>query len=197
MIAGDAMYAAQYLAALLGHDDQLGSAASQRLNHRALFLVRRLEHGVERHDDRRVGAIEQLEQQGAGRAAEDAIFVLDQDHVRPAVVDALGGKMVIGDLFLRDRADDLRSVRVGRSAIGHRVKVDRDFREGGRQSGADVVGEGGDTAKARWAVADQGNAVDLNSSGRQSHHRSLMRPIAPALPCNNSADFLVGHTCNA
>ena len=105
-------------------------------------------------DDRHGEGVEQDQQMLAGRAAEDAVLMLDADGLRARTVDAPRGLDIVAGLVLVQLIGDSGGVVVSRTLIGHGVDVASQGRVGGGKSVVDVAGEGGDAAAARREVAN-------------------------------------------
>jgi hypothetical protein len=167
--ARDAMDAHQYLAPLLCHHDQRRGPARKAFDDRALIGIGLLEHGMERHDHGRLHPIEQFQQMRAGRAAENAIFVLHEHEIGTAFVDALGGDPIVGDILLRDLTGHLGPVIVNAIRVVHRIMIDGDVRVDMLDRIANIAGEGGDATEARRAIADESYASNGAATGRFFH----------------------------
>ena len=112
--------AAQQLAALFGHHDDLRRRLDDALQHRALRRRRLGQHGVERRHHRHGEARQQRQDVGAGFAAENSEFVLQADDVEPAAVQEIRGARVLFEFAVLDLQSDRRRIVIGLAMIGHR-----------------------------------------------------------------------------
>ena len=119
------------------------------------------EHGVQRRDDRHPQVAQQPHDVAAGRAAEDAVLVLQADDVGVGEVEEIGRPQVGVDLLLLDLEPDLRRVVVPlRNVVDrHHEAIGPGILGGDRR--AQVVGERRDPALPRQVIADECNLLDL------------------------------------
>lgn len=106
-------------------------------------------------DERRVERRDQIENQRARLAAEDAELMLETDEVERLAIDEIGGGAIVGGVVLPDRpADGFRKYMVA-ARLDHRdngrirnlaERSDRQF---------EVGREGGYAAAAREGIADE------------------------------------------
>ena len=145
----------------LGHDDQPGRQVGDLSQHPAMLAGRIGEHRVQRGDDRHPQVAQQPDDVAAGRAAEDAVFVLEADDIGVGEIEEIGRPQVGVDLLLLDFEPHLRRVVVSRRDV-----VDRHheaIRPGilGRDRRAKVVRECRDPALPRQIVADECDFLNL------------------------------------
>ena len=178
------------LARALRHHHEAGGAAHDRFHHPPLPGRRPLEHRVQRRDHGHARPLEQRQQELAVWATEDAVLVLHAEHVGVGIVQEVGCAQVGARVRLRDLQPDLGrvGVRPGPVRHGKREALGLGRRAGDR--GAQVRGEGGEAAHARWVVAQEGHAVQRRG-GRQGH-------VASSHPGGNRlgsvGDCKPGHT---
>ena len=129
--SGTPIDAAQQLASLLGHDDDLRRRLDDALHHRALGRGRLGQHRVQRRDDRHGEARKQLKNVAAGFAAENSEFVLQGNDVEPAGVQERGGAHIVFDGVVLDLQGDRRrdSRRFDRGRSSRRCRSPRSGRE--------------------------------------------------------------------
>ena len=120
LVVRHAIDAAQQLAALVGHHDDLRRRIDDALHHRALGGGRLGQHRVQRRDDRHAEARKQLENVSAGFAAENAEFVLQANDVEPAGVQEGRGAHIVFDRVILDLQGDRRGIVVGLPWSCHR-----------------------------------------------------------------------------
>ena len=154
----DPVDAAQNVGTAACHHDDMIDASEQALEHRALRGVGPFEHGVERGDDRQAGRIEQIEDMRSGVPAEDAIFVLEPDRPRAALLDSPGGIAIVGDAVEMDRLDLVGVRHVG--PIIDRIMVEAERGIALAQRIGDMAGEGRKPALARQRIADDREATN-------------------------------------
>ena len=110
---------------------------------------------MQRQHQRHGDPIDQVADHRPVLAAENAIFMLNPQHLGAAVVDAAGGQQVIVDIVL---ADDLRHTFISqryRAGVVQRIDIDRDVGLVERELVDDVTGKCRDPALARGIGANQ------------------------------------------
>ena len=152
--------AAQQLAALLGHHDDLRRRLDDALHHRALRRRRIGQHGVERRHDRHGQARQQHEDVGAGFAAENSEFVLQAHDVEPAGIQEVCRAHVVFDIVVLDLQSDRRRIVVGLTMIGHRHDAGLEVRARSRYRLLQVGRKGCDSAAAGQRIADNGDTAE-------------------------------------
>ena len=158
---GDVVDVAKERAGTLGHHDQAGRELGDLTEHAALLGAGLLEHGVQRRDDRHPQVAQQADDMAAGRAAEDAVLVLEADDVGVGEIEEIGRPQVRVELLFLDLEPDFRRVVV---TLGNVVdRHDEAIRAGilGGDRRAEVVGEGRDAALSRQVIADERDLLDL------------------------------------
>ena len=120
LVIRHAIDAAQQFASLVGHHDDLRRRLDDALHHRALGRGRLGQHRVQRRHDRHGEPRQQLEDVGAGFAAENSEFVLQADGVEPAGVQEIRGARVLFDIVVLDLQGDRSGIIIGLTVIGHR-----------------------------------------------------------------------------
>ena len=98
--------APQQFTALVGHHDDLRGRLDDATHHGALDRSWLFQHGVQCRDDRHGKARQQLEDVGAGFAAENPEFVLQADDVEPAGVQKRRRPNILFDCVVLDLQDD-------------------------------------------------------------------------------------------
>ena len=114
---GDAVDLPQERPGPLGHDDDAGGQVGQLRQDPPLVGVRLAQDGVEGRDDRHPQVPQQAEDVAAGRAAVDAVLVLEADDVGVREVQEVGRPEVALQVLLVDLEPDLRRVVVPFGAV--------------------------------------------------------------------------------
>ena len=120
LVVRHAIDAAQQLASLVGHHDDLRRRLDDAFHHRALGGGRLGQHRVQRRDDRHAEARKQLENVGAGFAAENSEFVLQTNDVEPAGVQEGRGAHIVFDGVILDLQGDRTGIVIGLTVVVHR-----------------------------------------------------------------------------
>ena len=128
---------------------------------------------MQRGDDRHPQVAQQAEDVAAGRAAEDAVLVLEADDVGVGEVQEVGRAEVAVELLLLDLEPDFRRVVVPLGEIVDRHHEAVRTRKLGGHRRAHVVRERGDPALPRQVVADEGDFANF-SSPRHGCHKTLI-----------------------
>ena len=129
---GDAVDLPQERPGPLGHDDDAGGQVGQLRQDPPLVGVRLAQDGVQGRDDRHPQVAQQAEDVAAGRAAVDAVLVLEADDVGVGEVQEVGRPEVAVQVLLVDLEPDLRRVVVPLGAVVDRHDEALGVRETGR-----------------------------------------------------------------
>ena len=157
----------------VGHDDDPRRQLRELDEDPTLLGVRLAQDRVESRDDRHPEVTHQAEHVAAGRAAVDAVLVLEGDDVGVREVQEVGRPEVAVQVRFGDLEPDLRRVVVPFEAIVDRHDGALGLRKPSGYRGEHVVGEGGDPALARKIVADEGDLAGLGILHDQGLHCGL------------------------
>ena len=122
-----------------------------------LPLGRRGQHRVQRHDEGLAQFLDQRQHVGAGLAAEDSVFVLDQHHIGAAAVQQCRHRDVVGADVLPDDRQHLR-FRSGMVIADDRDDIDVQRRVHLEQCRAKIAGKGADAARPRRIRGNNGHS---------------------------------------
>ena len=156
----------------LGHHDHPGRQIDDLVEHPALIVAGLLEHRVQGGGDRHPQIPQQADDVAAGRAAEDAVLMLQTDDVGVGEVQVVRRAQVTVKLLLLDLEPDFPRVVIPLGEIVHRHHEAVGTRKLGGHRRADVMRERGNPALARQIVADEGDFPDF-SSPRHGCHKTL------------------------
>ncbi len=171
LVVRHAIDAAQQLASLVGHHDDLRGRFDDAFHHRALRRGRLGQHGVQRRDNRHRQARQQLEDVGAGVAAENSELVLQTDDVEPAGIQEGRGAHIFFDAVIPDLQGDRSGIIIGLTVVGHRHDRGLKIRPRGRYRAFQVGREGCDSAAAWQRIADH------RDPAQRRHVRAWARPV--------------------
>ena len=119
LVVRHAIDAAQQLASLVGHHDDLRRRLDDALHDRTLGRGRLGQHRVQRCDDWHAEARKQLEDVSAGFAAENSEFVLQANDVEPASVQEGRGAHIVFNRVILDLQRDGSGIVIGLSVVVH------------------------------------------------------------------------------
>ena len=156
------------------HDHELGLTAHRR-QYLRLTVGRLRQHRVQRHDERLQELLEQREDVVAAAAAEDPVFVLEQDDVDVESAENPAGPHVVVPNRLVDRRRHTRPLRTGGLVDDHDLLDPFDLVQS-EQGRAYVCRERADSARAGWVGGNDRCAQGLPAylSWRSpTRHRSV------------------------